>query len=66
MRTGVAGFYGAPWTRQQRVELLGNMAEWGLQFYVYGPKVCACAAVVRCCLVCWFCCCFGCVAVSRC
>lgn len=37
--TGVVeGFYGRPWTFDQRLRLFGRMAEWGLNTYQYGPK----------------------------
>ena len=34
----IEGFYGAPWTRAERLELLGWMRAAGLNTYVYGPK----------------------------
>jgi protein O-GlcNAcase / histone acetyltransferase len=37
--TGVIeGFYGQPWTREERFELFELMAAWGLNTYLYGPK----------------------------
>ena len=32
------GFYGNPWTHEQRLELLGFMASRGMNTYVYAPK----------------------------
>ena len=34
----VEGFYGNPWTHEQRLELLGFMASRGLNTFVYTPK----------------------------
>ena len=34
----IEGFYGKPWTQAQRLSLLPQMAEWGLNTYFYGPK----------------------------
>ncbi|MCW5556832.1 MAG: beta-N-acetylglucosaminidase domain-containing protein [Verrucomicrobiae bacterium] len=34
----IEGFYGPPWHREERRELFGWMAAWGLNTYVYGPK----------------------------
>ena len=34
----IEGFYGPPWTRAERLELLGWMRVGGLNSYVYGPK----------------------------
>ncbi len=34
----IEGFYGQPWTQKQRLNLLPQMAEWGLNTYFYGPK----------------------------
>lgn len=34
----IEGFYGAPWTRAERMQLLGWMRSGGLNSYVYGPK----------------------------
>jgi len=34
----IEGFYGQPWSQQQRLSLLPKMAEWGLNTYFYGPK----------------------------
>jgi len=34
----IEGFYGPPWHREERQELFGWMAAWGLNTYVYGPK----------------------------
>mgnify|MGYP000632420959 CR=1 FL=1 len=37
--TGVIeGFYGTPWTQEERFELFDSMAAWGLNTYLYGPK----------------------------
>ncbi len=37
--TGVVeGFYGTPWTPEQRVDLIRFMGEFGLKHYVYAPK----------------------------
>lgn len=34
----IEGFYGQPWTQKQRISLLPQMAEWGLNTYFYCPK----------------------------
>ena len=34
----VEGFYGQPWSQEQRLELLQQMADWGLNTYFYSPK----------------------------
>ena len=34
----VEGFYGRPWTLEQRGRLFGRMSRWGLNTYMYGPK----------------------------
>jgi len=34
----VEGFYGQPWTQHQRLRLLQQMSEWGLNTYFYAPK----------------------------
>jgi protein O-GlcNAcase/histone acetyltransferase len=34
----IEGFYGRPWTMQQRLELFSWMKTWGLNTYMYGPK----------------------------
>lgn len=34
----IEGFYGQPWTRSERMELLDWMSAWGLNTYVYAPK----------------------------
>ncbi len=34
----IEGFYGRPWSQEQRMELFPHMAAWGLDTYVYGPK----------------------------
>lgn len=34
----VEGFYGKPWTREERLELLDWMRQWGLNTYLYAPK----------------------------
>ncbi len=38
VRGVIEGFYGRPWTRAQRLELVGYMADWGMNTFVYGPK----------------------------
>ncbi len=34
----IEGFYGQPWTIDERVDLFGRMAQWGLNTYLYAPK----------------------------
>jgi protein O-GlcNAcase/histone acetyltransferase len=34
----IEGFYGRPWTMQQRLELFSWMRQWGMNTYMYGPK----------------------------
>lgn len=34
----VEGFYGRPWTMQQRAELFKREQKWGLNSYLYAPK----------------------------
>jgi hypothetical protein len=34
----IEGFYGKPWTMQQRLELFSWMQTWGMNTYMYGPK----------------------------
>ncbi len=34
----IEGFYGPPWSRGERLELLEWMSRWGLDTYFYGPK----------------------------
>jgi protein O-GlcNAcase/histone acetyltransferase len=34
----IEGFYGAPWSAAERVELFEWMARWGLNTYMYAPK----------------------------
>ncbi len=34
----IEGFYGRPWTRQQRLQLLDWMQAWSMDTYMYGPK----------------------------
>ena len=34
----IEGFYGAPWSRAERLELLRWMSAWGLNTYFYAPK----------------------------
>ncbi len=34
----VEGFYGRPWSGEQRRRLLGWMGQWGLNSYLYAPK----------------------------
>ncbi len=34
----IEGFYGRPWSAEQRAALFTDMAAWGLDTYVYAPK----------------------------
>lgn len=34
----VEGFYGRPWTTEQRKDLFGKLRRWGMCSYVYAPK----------------------------
>ena len=34
----IEGFYGRPWTHPQRLELIEQLAQWGLNTYFYAPK----------------------------
>ncbi len=34
----IEGFYGQPWSQLERAELFGQMSDWGLNTYLYGPK----------------------------
>lgn len=34
----IEGFYGAPWTPEERLELFSQMSDWGLNTYMYSPK----------------------------
>ncbi|VVD02968.1 unnamed protein product [Leptidea sinapis] len=34
----VEGFYGRPWTTEQRKDLFQKLKKWGLDIYVYAPK----------------------------
>ena len=34
----VEGFYGTPWTKEERITLFQRMYHWHLQFYMYAPK----------------------------
>ena len=34
----IEGFYGKPWTFDERLELFAWMAQWGLNTYLYAPK----------------------------
>lgn len=34
----VEGFYGRPWTTEQRKDLFGKLKRWGMDSYVYAPK----------------------------
>lgn len=34
----VEGFYGRPWTTEQRKDLFGKLSKWGMDSYVYAPK----------------------------
>ncbi|XP_017770301.1 PREDICTED: protein O-GlcNAcase isoform X2 [Nicrophorus vespilloides] len=34
----VEGFYGRPWTTEQRKDLFQKMKKWGMESYVYAPK----------------------------
>lgn len=37
--TGVIeGFYGPPWSKSERLELLDQLSAWGLNTYMYAPK----------------------------
>ncbi len=38
VRGVIEGFYGRPWTRQQRLDMVGFIADWGMNTFVYGPK----------------------------
>jgi hypothetical protein len=38
VRGVIEGFYGNPWTRQQRLELVEFIAARGMNTFVYGPK----------------------------
>ena len=38
VRGVLEGFYGNPWTHEQRLELLGFMASRGMNTFVYAPK----------------------------
>lgn len=38
IRGVIEGFYGVPWTHQQRLELIGFLGERGLNTFVYAPK----------------------------
>lgn len=34
----IEGFYGRPWTTEQRKDLFGKLQRWGMDSYVYAPK----------------------------
>uniref|UniRef100_A0A8D8F4P9 protein O-GlcNAcase n=1 Tax=Culex pipiens TaxID=7175 RepID=A0A8D8F4P9_CULPI len=34
----VEGFYGRPWTTEQRKDLFRKMKQWGMDSYIYAPK----------------------------
>ncbi|MDJ0335253.1 protein O-GlcNAcase [Salinibacterium sp. G-O1] len=34
----IEGFYGTPWTHQQRLDMIGFIGRLGMNTYVYGPK----------------------------
>jgi protein O-GlcNAcase/histone acetyltransferase len=34
----IEGFYGQPWSHDERLDLLDSMASWGLNTYLYAPK----------------------------
>lgn len=34
----IEGFYGRPWTTEQRKDLFGKLSKWGMDSYVYAPK----------------------------
>lgn len=34
----IEGFYGKPWTMEQRADVIGTLAAHGLNTYLYGPK----------------------------
>ena len=38
LRGIVEGFYGVPWTQQQRLDMLDFMAGKKMNAYIYGPK----------------------------
>jgi hyaluronoglucosaminidase len=38
IRGVIEGFYGRPWTHQQRLDLIPFLAERGMNSFVYGPK----------------------------
>jgi len=38
VRGVIEGFYGNPWTRQQRLDLVEFIAARGMNTFVYGPK----------------------------
>lgn len=38
LRGVVEGFYGAPWTHDERVRLLADLGAWGMNRYLYAPK----------------------------
>lgn len=34
----IEGFYGAPWSVPERLDLVASLASWGFNAYLYGPK----------------------------
>ena len=34
----IEGFYGRPWSQEQRTELFERMAAWDMSLFMYGPK----------------------------
>ncbi len=38
IRGVIEGFYGNPWTHEQRLDLIGFIAARGMNTFVYGPK----------------------------
>jgi hypothetical protein len=38
LRGVIEGFYGDPWTHDERLRLLADLGAWGMNRYVYAPK----------------------------
>src|SRR6476469_1355570 len=38
VRGVIEGYYGPPWTHQQRLDLIGFLGDRGMNTFVYGPK----------------------------
>jgi len=38
IRGVIEGFYGNPWTEQQRMDMVASLGEWGMNMFVYSPK----------------------------